>query len=299
MVNHIDTTVPVCQWRDMTPQGEGQESIRAVTRAIDVLRAVNRLRGGTLAEISREARLPYATCFRIVQTLIRAGLVMQEAHRKRYHVTEMVLALSSGYQADDRLVMLARDLMDAFTARHLWPLGLAIRVGQHMMIRHSTHALTTQTFELYHRGDTQPIAESASGRVWLAYCGQEERDMVLEALCTQESDSRPGLRLLREQGLFETIRAQGHACFERTPFNRTPGQTSAIAVPLLWEGQVHGALAMVFFASAMPMAVAVERYAAPLKAVAAEVASRAVAGTGRAAAGHAPGAASAPEPRSP
>ena len=277
MEKHIDMAGLVCQWRDMTPQGkapggDAPDSIRAVTRALDVLRAINRLRGGTLAEISREASLPYATCFRIVQTLIHEGLVAQEAFRKRYHATEMVLALSSGYQADNRLVDAARQPMEAFTARHLWPLGLTIRVGSRMLIKFTTHALTTQTFEIYHPGDSQPIAESASGRVWLAHASPEERQAVLDGLMANDPDSSLGLRLLREQSLFDEIRAQGFASYERTPFNRTPGQTSAISVPVIWGGKVRGCLSLVFFASAMPMATAIERYLAPLKEAAAQAA---------------------------
>lgn len=271
MVKHIDMAAPLCQWRGMTPQAETHDSIRAVTRALDVLRAINRLRGGTLAEIAREASLPYATCFRIVQTLMREGLVAQEAFRKRYHATEMVLALSSGYQADDRLVDAARGPMEDFTARHLWPLGLTIRVGSRMLIKYTTHALTTQTFEVYHPGDSQPIAESAAGRVWLAHAGPEERQAVLDGLMASDPDSSLGLRLLREQSLFEDIRARGFASYERTPFNRTPGQTSAISVPVIWGEKVRGCISVVFFASAMPMATAIDRYVAPLKEAAARV----------------------------
>jgi len=267
----IDIPVRFCQ----TVAMETHEPIRAVCRALDVLKAINRLRGGTLAEIAKASDLPYATCFRIVQTLIHEGMVAQEPFRKRYRATDMVLALSAGYQADDRLVSAARQPMEAFTARHLWPLGLTIRVGSRMLMKHTTHALTTQTFEVYHPGDSQPIAESASGRVWLAFCSKEERDMVLEGLTGQDPDSSLGLRLLRELSLLDAIRAQGYASYERTPFNRTPGQTSAIAVPLLWDGRVHGALTMVFFASAMPLSAAIARYVDPMQDLAGLIAARA------------------------
>lgn len=244
---------------------ESHEPIRAVTRALDVLKAINRLRGGTLAEIARQADLPYATCFRMVQTLILEGLVAQEPSRKRYRVTEMVLALSSGFQADDRLVSAARQPMETFTARHLWPLALTVRVGSRMIVKYSTTSLTTQTFELYHPGDSQPIAVSSAGRAWLAHCSPEERERVLEGLTVNDPDSSLGLRMLREQTMLDEIRAQGHACYERTPFNRTPGQTSAIAVPVMQEGGVQGCLTMTFFASAMTMTMAIDRYVGSLK----------------------------------
>ena len=254
---------------------EPYEPIRAVSRALDVLKAINRLRGGTLAEIAKASGLPYATCFRIVQTLIHENLVAQEPFRKRYRATEMVLTLAAGYQADDRLVAAAYEPMEAFTAHHLWPLGLTIRVGSRMLIKHATHSLTTQTFEVYHRGDSQPIANSASGRVWLAYCSPRERETVLEGLKAQDLDAGSGLGLLRDMNLFDMIREQGFASYERTKFNLTPGQTSAIAVPLLWDEQIHGALTMVFFAAAMPMTTAISRYLAPLQEAAAQISARA------------------------
>jgi IclR family mhp operon transcriptional activator len=70
------------------------------------------------------------------------------------------------------------------------------------------------------------------------------------------------------------IRAKGYATQARNAYTATPGKTSSLAAPLFRGQQVVGALSLVFFASAMPMRQAEERYADALVEAARQISQR-------------------------
>lgn len=71
--------------------------IRAISRGLAVLQAVNRHGGLTMMEIAQLSEVPYPTACRIVQTLLHEGMLEREPGRKRYRATASVLTLSSGF----------------------------------------------------------------------------------------------------------------------------------------------------------------------------------------------------------
>jgi DNA-binding IclR family transcriptional regulator len=152
--------------------------IRAVSRGVAVLQAVNRAGSISLMQTSRQTQIPYPTVCRIVQTLLHEGLIEKEPNRKRYRSTALVQSLSSGFQDDSRLVKVARPHIVELTKRVAWPISIATRVGNMMMVRDSTHSLTSLTLSNYAPGYTLPIAECSSGKVYLAYCSDEERESI-------------------------------------------------------------------------------------------------------------------------
>lgn len=240
--------------------------IRSICRALDIIKIINRLQTPTLTEIAQAADLPYPTAFRIVHTLIHEGVIEQEPFRKRYRATELVKTLSSGFQEDDRVSAHAEQAMHDFTAEYLWPVVLVVRVGSLMMVKHSTHQLTSQTLTTYHPGHSVPLLDSASGRAYLAYCNADEREIVTQGLASRSSPkTEMSLQILTEGNLLEQIRQQGYADSVRSQFNQTPGKTSAFAVPVMSEGEVVACLSLIFFDRAMPIADAVNDLLAPLQ----------------------------------
>ncbi len=246
--------------------------IRSICRALDIIKIVNRLRTPSLTEIANAAGLPYPTAFRIVQTLVHEGVIEQEPFRKRYRATELVKTLSSGFQEDDLLSANAVKAMHDFTAKYLWPVALVVRVGSLMMVKHSTHQLTSQTLTTYYPGHSVPLLDSASGRVYLAFCNADEREIVTQGLASRSSPkTEMSLQILTEGGLLEQIRQQGYADSIRSQFNHTPGKTSALAVPVLLDGEVVACLSLIFFDRAMPIADAVDNLLAPLQVLARQI----------------------------
>lgn len=242
--------------------------IRSISRSIAALKAINRHGSLSMMEISKASEVPYPTACRIVQTLLYEGLIEQEPARKRYRPTAMVQTLAHGFQQDDRLVKAARPHIVDLTKRFGWPVSIATRVGRNMMLRDSTHANTSLTFEQYYPGFTLPILDSASGKLSMAFAPEEERLMILKWMRVSQEIDLQYLATAQASLDVDRIRRQGYAVQGRNHFNLTPGKTSSIAVPIFMNGVFEAAMTMVFFVTAMKLEVALETYLEELKAAA-------------------------------
>lgn len=87
---------PVCQPFPRFSNMEKGVPIRAITRGLAVLQAVNQHGSLTMMEIAQTSRVPYPTACRIVQTLLHEGMLEREPGRKTYRATPLVLTLASG-----------------------------------------------------------------------------------------------------------------------------------------------------------------------------------------------------------
>ena len=204
-------------------------------------------------------KLPYPTTVCIIQTLMHEGLVGFEPAGKKYHATCMVESLAAGYREDGRLVNLAQPHMVELTRRVVWPVTLSSAVGTSVMIRACTHNMSALTLSQYYRGDTFPMLECAPGHVHLAYSNDATRECLLQGL-DRERGRSVALELFRRGQMTRRIQSDGYAAIERTAHTKDPGKTSTISVPVQGgEGQMAH-LSVNFFASAMPLAEAVQRY---------------------------------------
>lgn len=247
--------------------------IRAITRGIAVLSAINRDGPITMMNISKSAEVPYPTACRIVQTFLHEGLIEREPARKRYRVTSLVQTLATGFQAEDQLVAAARPHLEELCRKVSWPISLATRVGTRMMVRDSTHKMTSLTFTNYYPGYTLPIAECATGKAYLAHCSKEELQTIREAWeATDNETSRTGLLILSDDAVLKTIRGDGYALQGRNFYNEEPGKTSSLAVPINGaNGEMIGCLALIYFASAFKMNEAVAEFLAAMQDTAAAI----------------------------
>jgi IclR family mhp operon transcriptional activator len=243
--------------------------IRSISRSIMVLQAINRRGSLSMMEVAQASSVPYPTACRIVQTLLHEGLIEREPSRKRYRPTALVQTLSYGFQDHGQLVSKARQHIIGLTKEVGWPISIATRVGPLMMVRDSTHALTSMTFTKYYPGYTLPILDCASGRCYLAYAEEEERVEILKGIALTETPVDALTYRMATSGLlFEDIMRDGYATKGKVPYTANPGKTSSIAVPIHSGDQVVGSLVLIFFSSAMKMSEAVARYVGPLKAAA-------------------------------
>lgn len=249
-------------------------NVRAISRGLAVLQAVNRGGSITMMEICRSATIPYPTACRIVQTLMDEGMIEREPARKRYRPTALVRTLSFGYQEEGDLVAVARPHIVALTNKLSWPAAIATRVGPVMMVRDSTHRLTSLTLHNYAPGFTLPIIECSTGKAYLAFCGEEERIGILQGMRQMDGPAERMAVLLTSQGrMLQEIRAQGFATQARNTYTATPGKTSSIAVPLRQHDRVIGALTLIFFASAVSMKEAEGRFVPSLQETAKAIAA--------------------------
>ncbi|MFY8095911.1 MAG: IclR family transcriptional regulator domain-containing protein [Niveispirillum sp.] len=234
--------------------------IRAICRAISVLQAVNRMGPLTMMEIAKAAGVPYPTAFRLVQTLIYEGMIDLDPNLKRYKPTALVQSLSCGFQDSELLVEVARPHIISLTRRIGWPISISSRVGHNMILRDSTHANTSLTFERYYPGFTLPILDSASGRLCLAFTPKEERDALLRWLRVSKLVDSEYLKGTSDALNLDQIKEQGYAVQGRNLHNLTPGKTASIAIPIFKDDEFLAAITVVFFISSMSVDAALSRY---------------------------------------
>lgn len=241
--------------------------IRSVSRSISVLQAINLHGSLSMMAIAKHGKLPYPTAFRIVQTLIHEGLVEQEPVRKRYRPTALVQSLAHGYSAQTRIAEVARDHISDYTREMGWPLFISVRVGTQMVVRDSTHAETSLTFDLCHPGVTVPLLTSATGHALLSTIPDDEIEELVGWVNRERSESgNIDLQALRM--LIDNTRANG---FAAKPCARST-RTSSIAVPILIDGGAEAVLTLTYFSAAMKQQTAVERYAQSMQDRAARIA---------------------------
>ena len=238
-----------------------EQSIRSISRALHVLQAINRHGALTMTQISQIVKLPYPTACRVVYTLVGEGVIERETSRKYYRATALAQSLSCGYQAQARLVAIARPHIVKLTTDTGWPVSIASRVGPVMVIQDSTHGLTALTFSDYHPGYSLPIASSASGMVYLAYTEADERAQIIEQIKrTSLAEDSAILTENLQDNQFNIILEDGYASFIRNPHTKDPGKTSSIAVPLYRDDVLIGAMTLVFFSTSLRVADAFEKY---------------------------------------
>jgi IclR family transcriptional regulator, mhp operon transcriptional activator len=255
--------------KDMAPRvGNARDrgSVRALERGLSVLAAMNRHKIASVLELARETRLPRPTVYRLLETLGRAGYIKRAGSVDRFCLARQVLTLSDGFVEDEWISDFAAPLMREFTRQHVWPVSLMTFEEGSMLIRETTHPASSLSIDYGMVGRRLPLLRTAAGRVYLAFCPDNERrailDMLDHSLAPEDRfDARRLAALLRR------IRVAGHALQDR----EINPKTSGISVPICGS-RVLGSVSMIWIASALTLDEAERRYHQPLQTLAARIA---------------------------
>lgn len=246
--------------------------IRALSRGIAVLQAINRSGSLPMKDIQKACDLPFPTVSRIVQSLMHDGLIEREPARRHYRPTALVHTLSHGFQGDERLVKAARPHIVELTRIVGWPITLSTHVGHSMVIRDSTHALSALTFYEYFPGYASPMLETAAGLAYLAALPQDECELILSSMSLlAREDWVSILESIAETDALARIREQGYASRTFNRFTRNPGKTSSLASPVFDRDTPMGTITLAYFASAMRTEDAISKFVPSLRACAAAI----------------------------
>lgn len=243
--------------------------IEPVRRSFVLLEALSRRRISTVSVLIEETGLPRPTVVRLLHTLIAVGYAARVSREQGYRLTDRVLGLSGSIRFIDHLVDAAIPHMSRFTADHGWPLYLATMGYGAVTIRHSTAPESPMSFESAGLNSRRSVLQSAVGRVWLAFCSDEERRTVLRDL----GGLGPRRQAALEAALLH-IRGAGHAFTPLNPRTRLHG----MAVPIRHRQRMLGCLSMRFPRSAMSEDEAAARFGKRLpllaRAIAVDVVGR-------------------------
>jgi IclR family mhp operon transcriptional activator len=241
--------------------------VRALERGLAVLAAMNRHKVASVLELARETRLPRPTVYRLLETLSRSGFVTRKGTADRFCLGRRVRTLSDGYTDDEWITDIAKPLMAEFTHRQVWPLALMTFEEGCMLIRETTHPASTLSIDYGMAGRRLPMLRTAAGRVYLAFCPDNERRAILDLL-DHSAAAEDRFDPRRLTGLLDVIRAQGYALQDR----EINPKTSGISVPIYGE-RMFGSISMIWIASALTMEETQKRYLKPLVSLASRIAS--------------------------
>ncbi|MBX5436808.1 MAG: IclR family transcriptional regulator [Alicyclobacillaceae bacterium] len=206
-----------------SPQTSAHATVRAVDRALDILLCFARAEGGlTLSEIAREVQLHKSTVHRLLVSLQQKGFVRKQPDSDKYWIGWSVLELLSNMYRSDQLA--AAVLPEMTRLRDLTGETVSLYV------RSGIERIRIQSVESHEPvrnvagiGKTYPLYVGASGKVLLAFSGEELLQQVLDDPSTPRLD----VPELRRQ--LAAIREQGYAI----SIQERDAGAAALAVPIL------------------------------------------------------------------
>ncbi|WP_186149574.1 DNA-binding transcriptional regulator [Burkholderia gladioli] len=236
---------------------ERDSSIRAVERAIALLRALNQMPVSTLDCLHQSTTLPKPTLVRLLRTFEELGLVARGARPGEYRLLDGVNALNSGYHHVPRVVEIAGPLVRALTEEIKWPIAVGMLDVDALVVRHST--IPYSPLSLLHSSINMRLSlvSRALGRAYLAFCSPEEQEMLLEIV---RQSHHPEDRLAHDreavQAMLAQTRQRGYGLRDATvrPVSGT------LAVPVIAKDFVVASIGLTWFSSALTVDKVVERY---------------------------------------
>lgn len=246
--------------------------VSASLRVLEVLEALNAIGPAGLTAIHRRAGLPKATAKRMLDTLCAAGFVGYDELKREFTVGVRALALSSGYDADDAILLVARPIMAKLRKEVGWPCDLVICRNDELVIADTNPS--EGMFSVVRRrgnGSRLPFTISATGRCFLAFCDAATRERILrfDAPVPEESASLMADRSRLERLIAET-RERGYGLQSGEFFEEQQGA----AVPVLVDGALRCCINIVVAKNAVSLAQVQERYVPLLLAAADEASAR-------------------------
>lgn len=244
--------------------------VRALTRGLEILRALNLGSGSSARQLAEATGLPRPTVYRLLGTLCDEGYTARDATGDRYRVTNRVRGLSDGFDDEAWVVEVAIPLMKTLCEDIVWPVSLATLDRDAMLVRVTTDGQSPLTLTHFAAGDRLPVLGAATGRAYLAFCSQARCEAVLDLLAHSDD---PADEMARHRPqvyrMLDETRSRGFAIRERGPF-----KTASLAVPVRGTQGVVASLSMRYLDSAMDLSESVERFVGPLSAAAAAIESR-------------------------
>lgn len=241
--------------------------IRALMRGLDSIQQLNIRNGATVTDIAKAVGLPRTTAYRVLETLCVSGYAVRDISDDRYRVTTKVRSLSEGYDDESWVQEIAKPLLNKLADDVIWPLAISTLNGMSMLVRETTDRDSPLALERYSAGLRVPVLGSSSGRAYLAFCSDEQRELLLEVL--KKSD-RMEDKLCRDRQMVERILAEvrqhGFSVYDNPTM-----QEMSIAVPLYIKRRIIGGVVVRFIRSALTADQAIEKHVPYMKKTAEDI----------------------------
>jgi IclR family mhp operon transcriptional activator len=260
------------------PPAGGVKRVAALERGLAVLRHVQDGSGVTLHDLHTRTGIAKATLLRALRTLEDNGFVARRLADGAYLPSGMSGAALPRPAFHERLVEIITPSLQRLSRRIPWPTDVAVRDATTMLVLESNRRLTSISVNRQVLGFRPHMLWSAMGRAYLAFCGDAEREEILDLLRRSNREEDRAARDNRRiaQVLADT-RARGYAVRDARHAGidvAASRQVSAIAVPALSGDRVVACLNCVWVTDLLPEAEIVKRYLDALRSAAQEIGMR-------------------------
>jgi IclR family mhp operon transcriptional activator len=259
------------------------KTIRALERGLEVLQLLQTTKAASLHDLHRASGLAKATLMRVLLTLERRGLVWQRMADGAYLPGHTLQARARYLEDEIHLVEVASSVLERLVRRVDWPSILAVPRLDYMEV-----VETNRPRSYFHHIPLGPVGfrinilRSATGRAYLAFCGEAEREAVLARLrASPQAGNTSARRAAWVARMLNETRRQGYA--EREPdfgghYDKPrsvwdDGRNS-IALPISVDGTVVGCVNLTWIAKVSSVQEIVRRHLASLKEATEEISRR-------------------------
>ena len=235
--------------------------IRALSRGLGILKELNQFNGASVTDIAKRVKLPRTTSYRILETLCISGFAIRDKNDDLYRLTSQVRSLSDGYNDETWIKNIAKPLLDNLGKELVWPLAISTFSGDSMLVRETTDKSSPLALNRYTPGIRVSVLGSSSGRIYLTFCEENEREALLSLLKNSPEEAN---HIARDKHIINKIiskiRKDGF-----TIMDDTINPEISMAVPIFTEKKVIGAIVMRFIRSAVTTDQAIQKYVPLLK----------------------------------
>lgn len=229
------------------------KQVQALERGLTVLGVLREMRAASLHDLYRVTGIPKATLTRILYTLYRQGLVWQRMADGAFLPSHSLL--QRGHLDDSAwLAEIASPVLERLCERVMWPSVMSVPRLDHMEVV-ETNSSRAYFDELppAPMGFRANLLRSASGRAYLAFCPDREREAVLRRLAERDV---AGHELANDpaklRSIVESTRRRGYSVrdpgfgghYSKTRAEADDGRNS-IAMPVRSRGSEPQVLACV------------------------------------------------------
>jgi IclR family mhp operon transcriptional activator len=259
------------------------KTIRALDRGMEVLGVLQASRAMSLHELHATTGLPKATLTRIIATLEGRGLIWQRLADNAYMPTHSLLPRPSQIKDEHHLVEVASPVLEHLCRKLDWPSVLAVpRLSYMEVIETNSARAYFSHIPLGPIGFRINMLRSASGRAYLAFCSESEREAVLRRL---KASNEPGdflaMRLSMVNRLLDEAKHLGYGTrFQdfgghfNLPRRECDDKRNSIAVPVVVGTDVIAVINLTWFNKVKTVEQIVGSHLGTLKSAAAEIANR-------------------------
>ncbi|MFC6719793.1 IclR family transcriptional regulator [Natrialbaceae archaeon GCM10025810] len=209
--------------------------VKTAKKTLELIETIDHLNGASFMEVMNEMKMPKSTVHDYLQTLLELGYVIEEGGQ--YYLGTKFLELGERRRRRMKIYQAAEPEIQKLATETGEHSSLMIEengIGVLLATATGEHALQLEVYP----GQRLPLSTSAPGKAILAHLPEEQVEEILDEHGTPAvtPNSITNREVLYEE--FRTIRDRGYA----TDHGERVEGVRAIAVPIISNGTVHGAV---------------------------------------------------------